>query len=330
MMSFFKLYIRQRRMGIIAFAVFSAVFAVSFVLYHLPVKAVLYPALICLIIGTVFLFFDIRSAYAKHKYLGNVQSVSGETPNLLPPVKTADDADYRMIIERMTKEQNDIISHMETRYSEMTDYYTIWAHQIKNPIASMRLRIQNDDSLLNRKLASDLLRIEQYVEMVLMFLRLDSDSTDYVIREYDLDGIVRQAVKKFADDFISRKLKLEYEPLNTSVVTDEKWLLFVVEQVISNALKYTYEGSISIWLEEPKALCIGDTGIGIAPEDLPRVFDKGYTGYNGRNDKKASGIGLYLCKRICANLSHKIKLESVLGKGTVVYIDLNRTEREYE
>ena len=114
------------------------------------------------------------------------------------------------------------------------------------------------------------------------------------------------------------------------MVTDEKWLLFVVEQVISNALKYTYEGSISIWLEEPKTLCIGDTGIGIAPEDLPRVFDKGYTGYNGRNDKKASGIGLYLCKRICANLSHKIKLESVLGKGTVVYIDLNRTEREYE
>lgn len=329
-MSFFKLYIRQRRMGIIAFAIFSVVFTVSFALYHLPVKAVLYPALICLVIGTIFLFLDMRRAYTKHKYLMNVQSVSGETPNLLPPVKTTDDADYRIIIERMTTEQNDIISRMETRYSEMTDYYTIWAHQIKNPIASMRLRIQDEDSPLNRKLASDLLRIEQYVEMVLVFLRLDSDSTDYVIREYDLDGIVRQAVKKFADDFISRKLKLEYEPVNTSVVTDEKWLLFVVEQVISNALKYTYEGSISIWLEEPKTLCIGDTGIGIAPEDLPRVFDKGYTGYNGRNDKKASGIGLYLCKRICANLSNKIKLESVLGKGTVVYIDLNRTEREYE
>ena len=166
--------------------------------------------------------------------------------------------------------------------------------------------------------------------MVLMFLRLDSDSTDYVIREYDLDGIVRGAVKKFAGEFIGRKLRLDYQPLNTTVLTDEKWLSFVVEQLLSNALKYTPSGTISITLEQEQTLCVRDTGIGIAPEDLPRVFEKGYTGYNGRSDKRASGIGLYLCKRICQNLGHRISVESQAERGTTVRIDLSHQKLEIE
>ena len=131
--------------------------------------------------------------------------------------------------------------------------------------------------------------------MVMVYLRLTGGS-DLVLRECQLDGIVRRAVRRFAGEFIGRKLKLCYEPLNVSCVTDEKWLLFVIEQVLSNALKYTRAGSITIELEAPKALVIRDTGIGVAPEDLPRIFEKGYTGYNGRGDQKASGLGLYLCR----------------------------------
>ena len=216
------------------------------------------------------------------------------------------------------------------KYSDMIDYYTVWAHQIKTPIASMRLQLQNEDSSLSRRLSADLFRVEQYVEMVLTFLRLDSDSSDYLIREYDLDAIIRSAVKKFAGEFIGRKLKLVYEPVNVKVITDEKWLSFVVEQVLSNALKYTYAGSITITLEPEKKLCIRDTGIGIAPEDLPRIFENGYTGCNGRSDKKASGIGLYLCKRICTNLGHKITAASVVDEGTVICIDLSQRTLEAE
>ena len=157
--------------------------------------------------------------------------------------------------------------------------------------------------------------------MVLCYLRIDSDSSDLVIREYDLDDIVRQAVRKFSSQFIRRKLKLSYEPLNQKVLTDEKWLLFVIEQVISNAVKYTSSGMVQIYYEEPLTLCIKDTGIGIAAEDLPRIFEKGYTGCNGRLDKKASGIGLYLCKRICGRLGHKISAESS-DNGTVIRIFL--------
>lgn len=212
----------------------------------------------------------------------------------------------------------------------MVDYYTIWAHQIKTPIASMRLTLQNEDTALSRQLTNELFRIEQYVEMVLAFLRLNSKSTDYVLKEYDLDGIIKQSVKKFAGEFISRKLSLNYESLHTVVLTDEKWLSFVIEQVLSNALKYTPSGSISITMEDGKRLCIRDTGIGIAAEDLPRIFEHGYTGYNGRMDKKASGIGLYLCKRICERLGHEIRAESEVDRGTCIILDLSREYLEVE
>ena len=209
-------------------------------------------------------------------------------------------------------------------------HYTVWAHQIKTPIAAMRLTLQNTDSSFSRKLSVELARVEQYVDMVLCYLRLDTDTRDYVIAVYDLDDILRQALRKFAGQFIGKKIHLDYQPLNAQVMTDEKWLLFVIEQILSNALKYTQQGCVSIYLESPKILCIRDTGMGIAAEDLPRIFEKGYTGYNGRTDKKASGLGLYLCARICRNLGHGISAESEPDKGTVIKLNLNTAERMFE
>lgn len=175
----------------------------------------------------------------------------------------------------------------------------------------------------------ELMRIEQYVEMVLCFLRLDSDSTDYVLKEYRLDDIIRPAIRKLAPQFIMKKLSLVYDTIDRQVLTDEKWLGFVVEQVLTNAVKYTSSGSVKISCEDNK-LIIKDTGIGIAPEDLPRIFDKGYTGFNGRMDRKASGIGLYLCRRICSNLGHNITAASVPGQGTEIVIELERNKLEVE
>ena len=168
-----------------------------------------------------------------------------------------------------------------------------------------------------QEIKSELFKIEQYVEMVLQYLRLNSSINDFVLQEYELDGLICQAVRKYAPMFIRRKLTLHYEPIQEKAVTDEKWLVFVLEQILSNAIKYTSAGDIFISMENG-CLVVRDTGIGILPEDLPRVFDKGYTGYNGRSDKKASGIGLYLVKKILDKLGHKIMLESEAGKGTKV------------
>lgn len=321
-MRFFLKYLKDRRFVIIAYIVFCCVFAVTFYLYHLPLLAVVYPSIICFLIGVVFIALDFRRAQKKHYILFKLYNEASCLIENLPDSVTSEDEDYQTIIRFLIDEQRRFENETQLRFSDMTQYYTIWVHQIKTPIASMNLRLQNEDSELSRRLSNDLFRIEQYVEMVLTYLRLDSDSTDYVIKPYSLDFIIKNCLRKFSGEFITKKLSLKYEPLDFTVVTDEKWLTFVIEQILSNALKYTMSGYIKIYMIDNRFLCIEDTGIGIAPEDLPRVFEKGYTGYNGRKDKKASGIGLYLCKRICGNLGHKISVSSSANCGTTVSIDL--------
>ena len=181
-----------------------------------------------------------------------------------------------------------------------------------------------------RTLLEDLFRIEQYVEMVLTYMRLGSDSTDYVFRECELDGVIKGCLRKFASQFIGRSLRLSYEGTEQTVVTDEKWLAFVLEQLLSNALKYTTQGGITITVSEGSVIAIQDTGFGIAAEDLPRIFEKGYTGYRGREDKRASGIGLFLCKKICDNLGVKIWAESKIGEGTTMFLDLSQKKMTHE
>ena len=329
-MKLFLRYLRQRRRLFIVGAVFCFVFAVSFLLYHLPIGAVIYPTLLCAALGILIMFLDFLRVKREHEALNSIRSMTDVIAESLPKIDGIKDEDYQQILRLLSEEQNNYRTQTNKKYADMIDYYTVWAHQIKTPIASMRLHLQNEDSVLSRALSSDLRRIEQYVEMVLTFLRLNSESTDYVIKEYDLDKIIKQAVRKFSSEFIGRKLSLVYEPVNTTVITDEKWLSFVIEQVLSNALKYTPSGSITVTLENEKTLRIRDTGIGIAPEDLPRIFENGYTGYNGRADKKASGIGLYLCKRICNNLGHCITARSIVDVGTIIDIDLAQTKLEVE
>ena len=320
----FRAYIKQHRKGSIAFVLFCAVFTVSFVLYRLPVMAVLYPTVMCAVFGLVFIGADFSHKRRKHKQLSEIKKLPAAMISSLPPVESIEDGDYQEIIKALQSEIAALGNSTAARYQNLTEYYTAWVHQIKTPITSMHLTLQNEDTPLSRKLTSDLFQIEQYVEMVLAFMRLDSDSSDYVFRQRSLDNIIRQSIAKFASEFIDRKIRLEYTPIEKRVVTDEKWLSFVLEQLLSNALKYTRRGSVKIYLQEPATLCVEDTGIGIAPEDLPRVFEKGYTGYNGRTDKKASGLGLYLCKRICNNLEVGISVISTLGQGTTVRLDLEQ------
>lgn len=329
-MELVKAYLKERWRVITTGAIFASIFIASFWLYHLPMKAVLYPTALCLLLGLGVAVADFLRVKKRHEILKSITGMTDVITGSFPKIEGIDDADYQKILALIREEYTTERTAAQQKYADMIDYYTAWAHQIKTPIASMRLHLQNEDTALSRKLTLDLFRVEQYVEMVLTFLRLNAESTDYVIKAHDLDTIIRQTVKKFAGEFIERRLRLVYEPVHTTVITDEKWLSFVIEQVLSNALKYTPAGSISITLEPEKKLCIRDTGIGIAAEDLPRIFENGFTGYNGRTDKKASGIGLYLCKRICTNLGHGISVLSQVDRGTCITIDLEQRDLKVE
>lgn len=319
-----RTYLRQRRGEMLLLALFIGIFALVFALYHLPLGAVLYPGTLCVLLLLAALTADYLRQRRRHRVLCALRTLPHPLPESLPVPSSDLEKDYQQLLILLEAEHQQLSAAGRKRYQGMMDYYTVWAHQIKTPIAAMRLHLQQEDSPLSRTLLSELMRVEQYADMVLAYLRLDADSTDYVIREYDVDGIIRQAVKHFAGEFIARRLTLDYQPLHLRAITDEKWLRFVIEQVLSNALKYTPDGSICIYAEAPATLCIRDTGIGIAPEDLPRIFEQGYTGATGRSERQASGIGLYLCRRVCRNLGHTITAESAPGQGTTLRIDLSQ------
>lgn len=323
-------YLRRRRGVIGLFCCFGGIFLAVFHLYGIPMAAVWYPLALCAGVGIVAMAVDYTGFAHRHRALRALAAQTEEIEQRLPEAGDVLEGDYQDLVRAMSRERLGLKEELNGKYQDMVDYYTLWVHQIKTPIASLGLQLQSQDTPLARQMSVELARIQQYVEMVLVFLRLDSPSSDYVFREYSLDEIVRRSLRSFAGEFISRKLKLCYTPVEIRVVTDEKWLSFVVEQVLSNALKYTPEGSVSIYLEEPATLCIRDTGIGIAAEDLPRIFERSYTGYQGRADHRASGIGLYLCKQICDRLGHTIRAESRVGEGTVIRIGLEQTRVEAE
>lgn len=321
-----RAYLREHWRVIAAFFAFAAVFGVTFALYGLPLEAVAYPAGLCLLLGGLLAMEDILRSRRKHRELVRLREAGAALLDQLPSMRTAEGADCAAIIAALRRELARRETENQAQRRELTAYYTAWVHQIKTPIAAMKLTLQGQDDPAARRLRSELGRVEQYVDMVLTYLRLHEGGSDYVIRACGVDEIVRPAVRRFAGEFIDRRIALDYAPLERTVVTDEKWLRFVVEQVLSNALKYTGQGGTIRIYRQGETLCVSDNGMGITPEDLPLVFDMGYTGQNGRRDRQSSGIGLYLCRRICRNLRHDIAITSRVGEGTTVRITLGRPE----
>lgn len=327
-MTFFT-YLKQQSKIYSLFFGFLLIFLISFFLYRLPIAAVLYPAALCLLIGFVveiFRYFKIREL---HKSLDNISTSSSETITELPKTLSVQETDYQKIINNLLNEINVLKTDHQINQNEITEYFSMWVHQIKTPITAMKLILSEEDSPISRALTSELLKIEQYVSMVLTYLRLDFDSTDYVFENTDIDALIRGSLIKFSNEFISRKLQLDYESTDYAFITDKKWFSFMFEQLLSNALKYTKKGSIRIYMKDHK-LYIIDTGYGIAAQDLPRIFEKGFTGYTGHNNKNSSGLGLYLTKRICENLSIPIHISSEVGTGTCVELNLNQPSFKVE
>lgn len=290
----------------------------------------IYGGVICLFLVLVIGGIDFFRYYNRHRELIKMQKVIKISVDALSMPGDQIEEDYQMLLQLVHEDKVKAVNDLENRRKDLMEYYTMWVHQIKTPIAAMQLLLQSEDTPKNREAAEELFRIEQYVKMALQYTRLDSETTDFLIQRYNLDDIVREAVRCYARLFIRKKISLNYQPLQVQVLTDEKWLEFVIEQVLSNAVKYTPKGSVSIYMEGSSTLVIEDTGIGIRKEDLPRVCEKGYTGYNGHTDKRSTGIGLYLSKRILEKLSHTIEIESEMGVGTKVKIGLITKEKIHE
>ena len=211
-------------------------------------------------------------------------------------------------------------SDSERKLTDLLDYYTLWVHQIKTPIAASQLLVAEvADRQLKQQLEQEIFKIDSYTNLVLQYLRLESFHDDLVLKQVQIEDLVKEIIRKYALFFIQKGLNVNLHDLDKEIVTDKKWLLVVIEQIISNSLKYTKEGGLEIYMESQE-LCIKDTGIGIKNSDVLRVFERGFSGYNGRLTQQSSGLGLYLSKKISEELGHQICIESEVGKGTTVRI----------
>ena len=301
-----------------------------FWLYGLPGEAIAYLLCLCCIGTSFWAVLSFVRFWRKHKILRKMEEAIFVTAEDLPETTTLIEEDYQHLIQRLVRENRQRQAAADSMLEDLTSYYTLWVHQIKTPIAAMDLLLQAGPDRAT-EMEIELQKIAQYVDMVLQYLRLDSTAKDLVLQRCQLDAVVRQTVRKYAKLFILKKIQLVFQETKWEVLSDEKWLCFLLEQLLSNALKYTPEGGkISIFLDGDTNLVIADTGIGIAPEDLPRVFEKGFTGNNGRMDKKATGIGLYLCRRVTNLLGHTISIASEPGVGTQVRLGLGRPQFDIE
>ncbi len=322
-------YIKKHKNYLYLSALFLAIFASIFYLYNLPLQAVLYGALLCSFTALVAAGFSFARFSRRHRQLHRLKKEITLTLEHLPEPAHALEGLYLELLHILFAEQALFKSDAEQKRAGLQNYYTLWAHQIKTPIAAMSLLLQNNPGHINAELEAELFKIERCVEMVLHYLRIESPSSDFVFQYYKLDNLVRPIIRRYAKLFIHKKISLKMDNLEIEILTDAKWLSFALEQILSNALKYTEAGRITIKLEQVPgqglSLAIADTGCGIHPEDLPRIFEKGFTGFRGRVEQKSTGIGLYLSKLVLDRLGHPMTVDSVLGKGTAFKIGLQRS-----
>lgn len=308
---FFLAYLRSRsRLFVYLLSLAFLVLLFQFLFASLGIYF-LYFFLLCCFVTILFFTWDIlveMQVYRKELLYGEREAKS--------PLEIA-------LAEKLEAREMELYqqrSDAERKLTDLLDYYTLWVHQIKTPIAASQLLVAEvADRQLKQQLEQEIFKIDSYTNLVLQYLRLESFHDDLVLKQVQIEDLVKEIIRKYALFFIQKGLNVNLYDLDKEIVTDKKWLLVVIEQIISNSLKYTKEGGLEIYMEGQE-LCIKDTGIGIKNSDVLRVFERGFSGYNGRLTQQSSGLGLYLSKKISEELGHQIRIESEVGKGTIVRI----------
>jgi sensor histidine kinase len=309
-------FLKLKAHTLIIFVVYLSFLLISS-LFGLNKNYILYIGLV-----SIFVFLvDMIISYNKYKkYIDQldiwVKDISSKEPNII------EDTDFAGKIVALKKTNIDIENSFEFKMKEFKNYITIWTHQIKTPLFSLNL-ILNDHPVDIYAAKNEVFEIEEYIDTLLSYMRLESLSTDFVFERVKLDELVSKSIKKYSKVFIRRKNKINFTTTDLYLTTDKKWFGLILDQLLSNANKYTQDGEISIYMKANN-LIIEDTGIGIRKEDLPRVFEKSYTGYNGRIYKKSTGIGLNLVKTACENLSIDVSIDSRVDYGTKVILNISR------
>lgn len=227
------------------------------------------------------------------------------------------------ILQDTNRNMREHVNYHKNIQKEYREYIETWVHEIKTPIASTMLFIENNEDNIPIAMKYEIKKIEDYVEQVLYYSRSNDVSKDYIIKGFNLEEVTRRAIRKNSSDFINKRISLEVNDLSKNIYSDPKWVEFIISQLIGNAIKYSKKETPKVRITSIEnnhniILTIEDNGVGINERDINRVFDKGFTGENGRIFGKSTGIGLYLCKSLCNKLGLEINLYSKKNIGTKV------------
>lgn len=323
MRQFIGLYFKDNWKRLLAVLIWQGIIFLAIFLEGVKFERFSYAIWLSLFGIACFVAVDFTRQLQRHNKLALAKEHVDMTTENFPEAVNLIEEDYRELVEVLFNDNRRIDLDRKKHKEDMTEFITLWTHQVKTPLTALQLVAQEIEGPERTAITGRLFEIEQYCDMILQYLRMDGNSTDYVLERYQVKSMVNQSVKYFSRTFISKGIGVKIDIADDAyIVTDEKWLVFALKQIISNSLKYTEKGTITIDMPTPNSIRITDTGIGISPEDLPRIFERGYTGYNGRKDKKATGIGLFLVKGIIERLNGNVQIESTLGEGTSVTCNL--------
>ena len=305
------------------------IFAVVYFSYNIEKEAYFYALVLAVVIVMTLAAYDFNKINQKIKH---IRLLDEQADVKLFKKLSKDDLviqEYNQIVKKLISRINEIDLEKNQEIRDLEEFFIMWTHQIKLPISAINLYLDSCNQLNKSILKGQVKRIQQYTDMVMAYIRLNSDDSDFLFNEVDLDLMIKNVIKEFKLDFINKRLELDFKPLNKKILTDKKWFEFALGQILSNSLKYTKEGGVKIYIQADE-LVVEDTGMGIKSEDIKRVFDKGHTGYNGRYNTGASGLGLFLVKKTLSSLNHSIRIESEINKGTRVFIGLYRYDLKPE
>ena len=318
---FLSYYFRSRQFLFLLLLIFCILLFAFCYLFEDERAVLQYVLLILLLISLAGFLLDIVKQYQKFRHLVFYGEGQAQTPI---------EALLFSKIETLKNDKKELKLQEQIKQNDLLDYYTLWVHQIKTPIAASELLVEDlQEQTLKNQLEQELFKIDSYTNLVLQYLRLESFHDDLVVKRENIEDLVKDIVKKYALFFIQQGLRLDLHDLNHTIITDKKWFVVILEQVLSNSLKYTSQGGIEIFFKED-TLYIKDTGLGIQDADLLRVFERGFSGYNGRLTHQSSGLGLYLSKKIADELGHELHLQSVVGEGTTVMITFKEKKLLFE
>lgn len=309
---------------------------ISLIMYFTDVGSVIIFLLFCIWFMPLLSYMTIE--YIRYKiYFDSVEYILDNLDKkyLLPEVMkkpnfaVGEEIDY--IFKVLSRDMHENVKHYKNIQEEYREYIEMWVHEIKTPIASSKLLIENNNNEITKKIDTQIDKIENYVEQVLYYSRSDEVGKDYIIKKVELSKVVKTVIKKNQRDFISKKISLQLEDIDEIIYSDTKWVEFILNQIVGNAIKYSKgkEDKVKISgkrLGNSVVLTVEDSGVGISERDINRVFEKGFTGENGRKFGKSTGIGLYLCKKLCVKLGLRLHIESELNEGTKISIVFPRTE----